>query len=42
MAIQVLPEPKEPRDRLVAGLYVVVWAIAVGVLVYAALTGRLF
>jgi hypothetical protein len=41
MAIQVLPEPKEPRDRLVAVLYVILWAIAIGALLVAGLTGRL-
>jgi hypothetical protein len=42
MAIQVLPEPKEPHDRVVAALYVIVWTIAIGVLLYAGFTGRLF
>ena len=42
VAIQVLPEPKEPRDRLVAALYVLLWTVAIGVLLYAGLTGRLF
>jgi hypothetical protein len=42
MAIQVLPEAKEPRDRFVAALYVILWGIAIGVLLYAGLTGRLF